>query len=118
MPEPVVLDPSLLESRVLAVLREHRGRQAAIGKAELSAQIGCGERRLRQLIKHLIEEHREPIGSCSAPPAGYFWIDTEAELDLAMHELRTRIIEMAKRMAHLKKNSLADVLGQLALELR
>lgn len=34
-----------------------------------------------------------------------------------MHELRTRIIEMAKRMAHLKKNSLAEVLGQLAMEL-
>lgn len=115
--EPMQLDPSEPESRVLALLREHRGRQAAIGKAELAQQTGLCERRVRQLIKHLIEEHREPIGSCSGPPAGYFWIDSPAELDLAMHELRTRIIEMAKRMAHLKQNSLADVLGQLAMEL-
>lgn len=117
MIDPTALEPSLLESRVLAVLREHRGRPAAIGKAELSAEIGVCERTLRDIIKHLIEEHHEPIGSCSGAPAGYFYINSEAELNLAMHELRTRIIEMAKRMAHLKKNSLADVLGQLAMGL-
>lgn len=115
--EPNQLEPSDLESRVLVILREHRGRQAAIGKAELAKQAGVCERTARDLVKHLIEEHHEPIGSCSGAPAGYFYINTEAELDLAMHELRTRIIEMAKRMSHLKKNSLADVLGQLAMEM-
>lgn len=113
----IQLPPSDIEFRVLAILREHRGRQTAIGKAELSTQVGVCERTVRDCIKHLIEEHHEPIGSCSGAPAGYFYINSEAELNLAMHELRTRIIEMAKRMAHLKKNSLADVLGQLAMEL-
>ncbi|HNP80160.1 MAG TPA: hypothetical protein PKN47_01755 [Nitrospira sp.] len=116
--DTVQLVPSDLESRVLTILREHRGRQAAIGKAELAKQTGVCERTVRDLIKHLIEEHHEPIGSCSGAPGGYFYINSPAELDLAMHELRTRIIEIAKRMSHLKKNSLADVLGQLAMELR
>lgn len=105
------------EGRVLTVLREHRGRQQAIGQRDLSEATGIHTRTVRDLIKHLIEEHGEPIGSASSPPAGYYLITSDVELETAQQEFKTRIVEMAKRLAQLRKNAPADVLKQLALEL-
>jgi hypothetical protein len=42
---------------------------------------GINERRVRQVVRHLIDDHGYAIGSATTPPAGYYLIDDKAELD-------------------------------------
>lgn len=112
------LDRSQQERRVMDLLRGRRGRMLAIGKAELASQTGIHERTIRDIIKHLIEAHGEPIGSTSGEPHGYYLIGTPDEQAHAEHELRHRIIELARRLACLRRNQPDEVLGQLLLELQ
>ncbi|MCS6290380.1 MAG: hypothetical protein H8K10_15600 [Nitrospira sp.] len=112
------LDRSQQERKVMTLLTERQGRQAAIGKSELAKITGMPEREVRRVIKHLIEEHGEPIGSTSGEPHGYYLICTADEQAHAENELRHRIIELARRLGCLKRNQPAEVLGQIVLELQ
>lgn len=105
------------ETRVLEVLQLHRGRARAIHKEMLSRETGCEVRHLRSVIAHLIERHNQPIGSASQSPAGYFLIETAQEAEQATQELQARIIQLAKRLAKLKRNTPADCLDQLRIDL-
>lgn len=105
------------ERTVLGVLRAHRGRAAAIHKESLAAQAGLSVRHSRQVIAHLIERHGQPIGSASRFPAGYFVVETAEEAAQAAQELRSRIVRLAMRLARLQRNTPADCLAQLRLEL-
>lgn len=111
------LDRSEHEQRVLEVLHECRGRRMAIGKSDLARRTGIHERTVREIIKHLIEAHGEPIGSTSGDPHGYYMICTADEQQQAEAELQHRIIELARRLASLRKNTPSAVLGQITLEL-
>ncbi len=117
-PMTLPLDRSQQERKVMDLLRECRGRQFAIGKAQLSILTGIHERTVRDIIKHLIEQHGEPIGSTSGEPHGYYVICTAEEQAHAEAELRHRIIELARRLGCLKRNQPAEVLGQIVLELK
>lgn len=105
------------EARVLEALQAHRGRAHAIHKEALSRETGCEVRHLRSVIAHLIERHNQPIGSASQVPAGYFLIETAQEAEQAAQELKARIIQLAKRLAKLKRNTPADCLDQLRIDL-
>lgn len=115
MAQPIELSAD--EERVLDVLRLHRGRAAAIHKEALAEAVGLEVRRVRIVIAHLIERHNQPIGSASQVPAGYFLIETAQEAEQAAQELKARIIQLAKRLAKLKRNTPADCLDQLRIDL-
>ena len=111
------IDLSPGERRVLETLQRHRGRAAAIHKEALAATVWLEVRQVRIMIAHLIERHNQPIGSASQSPAGYFLIETAQEAEQAAQELKARIIQLAKRLAKLKRNTPADCLDQLRLDL-
>lgn len=111
------IDLSADEARVLEALQAHRGRAQAIQKETLSRETGCEVRHLRSVIAHLIERHNQPIGSASQAPAGYFLIETAQEAEQAAQELQARIVQLAKRLAKLKRNTPAECLDQLRLDL-
>lgn len=106
---------SLEEGRVIA--RLPRGRAAAVPMADLAAAAGLSTRALQQLITHLIIEHAVPIGSATGEVHGYFLVEDAADVKAACDQLRHRIIHLAQRMATLQRISLADVMGQLKLEI-
>ena len=113
---PMELSPS--ELLVLETLQCHRGRAAAIHKEALAEQVGMEVRKMREVIVQLIERHNQPIGSASQAPAGYFLIETAQEAEQAAQELKARIIRLAKRLAKLKRNTPADCLDQLRIDLQ
>jgi len=106
------------ELAVLHILESHRGRARAIGLPALAQATDLHWRTVQEVIAHLIEYHQQPIGSATGKPAGYFLITTEEEQAQAEAQLRHRMLALAKRLAHLKKNAPADILDQLRLELR
>lgn len=105
------------ERAVLDVLDRHRGRAAAITKEALAAACARDERKVRQVIVRLIEQHGAAIGSTSSQPGGYFLIQTQDEQREAEEELQHRIMRLAQRLAKLKRNTPSAILDQLRLAL-
>ncbi len=105
------------ESALLAILRDHRGRAAAIGLDTLAISSGLSERSVQDVVAHLIERHGMPIGSAVKKPMGYFLIETEAELAESLSQLVHRLTALARRIAALKQSTTPIVLQQLALEI-
>ena len=105
------------EALVHGIIRACQGRKAARSMTAVAAEAGCDTRTVQTLIAHLIEAHRCPIGSSTGAPHGYYWIVDPEDLARAKTQLSHRIIETARRLKALDHNALADVMGQLKLEL-
>ena len=95
----------------------HQGATKAICQADLAAETGIPGRRVRQIIKDLIEQFGCPIGSLYARVGGYFWINTSGETEVTCKKMTDHAISQLSRVAVLKKIALPDLLGQLKLEL-
>lgn len=103
-----------LEYRLREILEAiHRGKDNALPRVELCNIFpGVNERQLRMTIKHLIIKHECPIGSC---PQGYFWAETQKEIDGVCAYFKGYALSQLQVVSKLKKISLAEVCGQLAL---
>jgi hypothetical protein len=82
----------------------------------VAEHAGCATRQVQVIIKHLVEEHGCKIGSSTGKPHGYFWIVDPEDLARFEGQLKGRIIETARHLRAINKNALADVMGQLKLE--
>ena len=95
---------STIDSVVLDLISNSRGRGYAIGLKTLEAETGLSQRVIRDSIKRLIEDYGYPIGSSSdADNGGYFIITTEGERTHAMKQLISRIESLTRRMSSLSK---------------
>jgi len=79
-----------VESNVLAAIPV--GMDQARPVSEIAKDLAVADAdptkyKIRQIIKSLIVEHEEPIGSCQN---GYFIIDSRTELDEYLDDLRQR----------------------------
>lgn len=110
--------PSPLELMILTELEEHVGLEHAIGRQALADKLGIDTRMLEEQIKHLVEEHREPIGSAVGKQHGYFIIKTAGDQKAAYGHINSRIISLAKRKARIVGNTPADVLEEITKQLR
>ncbi len=107
-----------LERLLMAELRRHVGRAQAIKAETLGRLVLRDDRHVRLAIKRLIEAHGLPIGSAPTKPPGFYWIDTAADLEEAEKNLRHRALSCLTRLAKLRQSTLADLLGQMHLELK
>lgn len=80
----------------------------------LSAQLSVPTRALRTLISELRSEGM-PI--CGHPTTGYYIAETAAELQSTCDFLRSRALHSLVLESRLRKCSLAQLIGQLQLEL-
>lgn len=111
-------DLAFEEARVLAVVRARRGQGAAIQVADLAASTEISERRVQQVVKHLVEEHQAPIGTSTTEPHGYYWIATDAERRAVRDSLMRRALSTIRRArAYDRSGWVARLIGQLELEL-
>ena len=111
-----------LESTILRILEAHQGKDFAISRKELvdkindpEPQFPTNEREIRETIKHLVTQHGQRIGSCSK---GYFMIETDQELIEACKYYHGYALSLLYVEARLRNMNLAELLGQLSLELR
>ena len=101
-----------------ALSTSHRGRDEAITQAALSVSLGMPARKLRRIIKTLIQAHGLPIGSTPHSPAGYFVIETIKESQEITARYYHQALSLLYRMRRLKDISLVDLCEQIALDLR
>ncbi len=105
------------ETAVLGMLRGRTSR-SPIPMPTLATALGLPTRDIQLIVKHLVEQHHEPIGStCARGAAGYFEIRTAEDLACAERDLRHRALSCLRRLARLKAATPDEILGQLRLAL-
>lgn len=106
------------EVRVLTEVRRRCGKPAAIAVADLAAATGIEERRVQQVVKHLVERHQAPIGTATKPPFGYYWIVSDEERREVRDSLVRRAVSTLQRArAYDRSGWVARLIGQAELEL-
>ncbi|MCK5607579.1 hypothetical protein KAR91_37190 [Candidatus Pacearchaeota archaeon] len=101
---------------ILRIIQKCKGKAQAIRVAVITHETDIPDRKARDLVKHLVEDHHYPIGSC---PAGFFMAETKEEIEEVYHTMVSWALSVLKRASAFKKNSrLDEVLGQLKLELK
>jgi hypothetical protein len=96
--------------RVLAEIRPHRGRAAAITMHEIAERTGLHTRLIQAIVKFLVEERRLPIGTGTSKPFGYFWITSEEE----RRSVRNHFVRRAlSNLEHAKAFDREDIVGPL-----
>jgi hypothetical protein len=99
--------------RVYRVVEGHRGRRNAVLSPWVAECAGLGDRKVRQTIKELVEDHGVAIGSCSA---GFFIPETPDEVKAMRRLFLAHAYSLLRRVSALDKNcDLAGILGQLKL---
>jgi hypothetical protein len=78
--------------------------------------VGLSARELQHVVHRLRVEHGAPIASAAGKPAGYYLVDTAAELEACYREHRAKALSTLQAMAALRRIHLGELLGQLALE--
>lgn len=101
---------------VLAIVREHRGRAAAIDMHAIASRTGITTREIQTIVKTLVEEHHLPIGTATSRPFGYFWIATNEERKkVRAHFVRRALSTLNHAKAFDSEHIVADLIGQLKL---
>ena len=107
------------ERRVLGVLERHRGRDAAISAPQFAAAAGIPERRLRDVLRHLVIAHQVPMGSSPGTPAGYYLIVSDDERIRTRESLFGRALRILQRARAYDRSGYASRLcGQMEIELQ
>jgi len=115
-----------LKSRLKSVLMKHIGPSRKIGMGELFTEVfqESYENRINdtRMIRILVEElQREGIQICSsrANSGGGYWLAaTVTELNGYCDVLKTEAIKKLGKVAGLKRMSLPELMGQMALNLK
>jgi|LSQX01.1.fsa_nt_gb predicted DNA-binding transcriptional regulator YafY len=106
------------ETLVAALVIERRGRNQAVGVAELAGRTGLDDRTVREIVKHLVEEYGLPIGSSPGDPAGYYLIQENSERMQVRNSLLRRAVSILRRAkAYEKAGWVNSLIGQLELQI-
>lgn len=118
MPEQLAIDwrADSVDRRVLRALAGHRGRTMAIALPDLSRAVETSPRMVQHAIHRLRIEHGAPIASAAGHPHGYYLAETAEEVEQCYKEHRSKALSTLAAMAALRRIHLADLLGQLQLE--
>lgn len=104
--------------RIAKIIYRHQGRTNPVKSVVIAYRTGMDERKVRELVKGLVEDHRLPIGSTSSKPAGYYIITDPGELRQVRRSLIRRAISILNRAkAYDRAGWVAEMAGQLALKL-
>ena len=108
-----------LEASIILILGDQEGQSMAIGREELVRRVcdleefEISERTIRKTIKHLVTQHRVPIGSCHW---GYFMAVTAEEIEKVCKYYDGYGLSSLYVSANLRKIEMKEYLGQLSLK--
>lgn len=123
---PPTFDPLRLsddERRVYSEIYWHQGAASAIKIRQLGADaypfrpVGSMDRTIRMALKNLSENHLVAIATSTRPPYGVYLVTDATELEAYLTSLRARAMSTLRRYAKLSGLSMAQLMGQLHLEL-
>ncbi len=106
------------EIRVAKIITKCRGRARAITARQIAYKTGIDGRRVRDIIKALVEEQHMAVGSSPAAPAGYYIITDPAELRQVRRSLVGRAVSILNRArAYDRAGWVKEMAGQLSMRL-
>lgn len=106
------------EKLIARIISNAQGRSQAVQVKELVRRTGIDERRVREIVKQLIEDHCLPIGSTSGLPGGYYMIADAKELRQVRRSLVRRAVSILNRArVYDKAGWVKEMAGQLAIRL-
>lgn len=109
---PVVLTEE--QRSVYLHIQSRLGKAAAIQAPELSRLTGIPDRRVRGIVKELVEECSLPIASC---PSGFFIPETHEEIAAVRRQYISWGLSLLHRASMFgDSSSLKEICGQLRLE--
>jgi hypothetical protein len=107
-------DEARMVERVLAEIAPRRGREAAITMHEISERTGLQTRLIQSIVKFLVEERHEPIGTATTRPFGYFVIQTEDERRAVRnHFVRRALSNLEHAKAYDTESIVGPLVGQI-----
>lgn len=118
MTEQLSIDFTLTREERMLICALKPGRERARKVDLLAAICDTSERRIRQVIRHLILDHNILIATAVDEPAGFYIAITRDEVEHATRSLRHRGIMILVRAAKLQKLSLEEIFHQGRLELQ
>jgi hypothetical protein len=106
MPKKISPPPEIIQQHVLKILREHRGEDRRIGRAELNRELDTwvgqhiDDREMREAIEHLRSSHPEGcmIATSREKGSGYYIAESLTDLDKALTSDENRLISIAQRI--------------------
>lgn len=94
------------------------GHSQAVNSAKLAQLAGLSERDTRETVYSLVVKHGLPIGSCTEPTSGgYFIIQNEEDLRIATKHLVPRLRALIRRTKALERIAREKFSHQLKLSL-
>jgi len=114
------------KTRILMIMSGHVGQGKRIGMGELYERVFeetydhriNDTRRLRKLITEL---RRDGVAICSVASkngGGYWLASAGSELEIYCKNLRTRAIKILGMESKIRKITMSEMMGQMALELK
>jgi len=104
-----------MKKKIMEILKNHSG-QNPIKRGKLLkelhiAGIRISDREMRATIEEMVKQDRIPIGTTTA---GYFWIESQQDLQDAIESLHKKAMSILERIKFLKQNY-ETFTGQLKL---
>ena len=91
------MDVEAQKERILAILRPLRGKKNAITAPALAKESRIVERKVRDIVSHLITEEKILIGSSVNDPCGFYMIKTFGEWKENIKQCDSREKSLKKR---------------------
>jgi hypothetical protein len=105
-------------SRVLAIIRQHVGRDNAIKPAAVADLAKISYRDVQAVVKFLVEDMGKPIGTATSQPFGYYMIRDVRELQQNYrHFVRRGVSNLRHARAFNKASIVGPIVGQLEIEI-
>ena len=106
------------EKQIAGIISNAQGRSQAVQVKEIARRSGIDDRRVREIVKQLVEDHYLPIGSTSGLPGGYYMITDAKELRQVRRSLVRRAVSILNRArVYDKAGWVKEMAGQLAIKL-
>jgi hypothetical protein len=86
---------------LMFILQARPGLDNAITSRQLARQLDLTTREVRQLVADLVDDGALIGASVEGSAGGYYWIETQAELEATRAILRSRAIHILDRDRHL-----------------
>lgn len=104
------------ELQILSLIKQHKAAYP-IPNSEIQQKTGISEREIRHIVSSLIIDYKQPIGSTTSPPGGYYWIEDIDEAEKNFRRLKKRGLVILKRAATIKGIGLREMINQLKLDI-
>lgn len=116
---PIPLQPPLTKNEQLVwiAVRGHN-RENPIKKSQIAKKTGLHERKVRNILKHLVEHRGYRIGSTPNRPQGYFVIENLEDARDVCRRYRSQAISILMRERSLRQISIRELVGQVEIDLR